>query len=166
MAQQVAFDTLCLICERMIEEQHVTPPNHQWEFTHHCFEDLQKSAEQGCHLCNLILDQLDFERWSKLFSTPEIALHSKCRPLTLKIYRKEYHDPFNLRSEEETLAILPTEVVEVVVWAPSLNQIAPCIAILSAQFCENAGESNFPVLQEVVWSAEHPRQRVCRSPRQ
>jgi SUMO ligase MMS21 Smc5/6 complex component len=143
MAQQVTFDKLCRICERMIEEQHVALPNHQWDFTHHSFEDLEKSAEQGCHLCSLVLDQLDFERWSKFFKTPEIALHSKCRPLTFTIYRKEYHDPFKLRSEEDTLAILPTEVVEVIVRAPNLSipkGDTPCIAILSAQFRENAGE--------------------------
>lgn len=143
MAQQVTFDTLCIICTRMIEEQHVALPNHQWEFTHHSFEDLQTSAEQGCHLCNLVLDQLDFERWSKFFKMSEIALQSKCRPLTFTIYRNEYHDPFNLRSEAETLAILPTEVVEVIVRAPNLDipkADTPCIAILSAQFRENAGE--------------------------
>jgi hypothetical protein len=127
----------------MIDEQHIEPPNHQWEFIHHSFEDLQQSAWQGCHLCNLVLDQLDLERWSKFFTSPEIALQSKRRPLTFSIYREEYHDPLKSRSEEDTLAILPTEVVEIVVRAPDLGvakELTPCIAILSAQFHKNAGE--------------------------
>jgi hypothetical protein len=144
MAQQVLiFDTLCKICEHLIEEQHVELPNRQWAFTHHSLEALQQSAKQGCHLCNLILDQLDLERWSNFFTTPEISLQSKRRPLTFSIYREEYHDPFSLRSEEDTLAILPTEVVKITVQAPDLGipeEVAPCIAILSAQFRENAGE--------------------------
>jgi hypothetical protein len=143
MAQQVTFDTFCSTCKRMIHEKHVELPNHQWTYTHHSFEDLKQSALQDCHLCNLFLDQLDLERWSKFFITPEIALQSTQRPLTFTIYRKEYHDPFKLRSEQDTLAVLPTEVVEITVRAPDpgiLKGVGPCIAILSAQFRENAGE--------------------------
>lgn len=149
MAKQVIFDTLCSVCERMIDEQHLEPPNHQWEFTHHSFENLEHSAQEGCHLCNLVLDQLDLERWSKFFRTPEIALQSKRHPLTFSIYRKDYHDPFKLRSEADTLAIMSTESLEINVSAPKIsipNEVAPCIAILSAQFRENTGE--------VVWYAQ------------
>jgi hypothetical protein len=143
MSQHVIFDVLCRLCERMLDEKHVAVPNHQWNFNHYSFIDLQQSARQGCHLCNLILDQLDLERWSEFFTTPEIALQSERGPLTLSIYRKEYHDPFKRRSEEDTLALLPAEVVEITVHAPDIGmaqKVAPCIAILNTQFRKNAGE--------------------------
>jgi hypothetical protein len=127
----------------MLDEEHVALPNHQWKFSHHSFIDLQQSAREGCHLCNLILDQLDLERWSKFFTTPEIGLQSERCPLTLSIYRKEHHDPFKRRSEEDTLALLPTEVVEITVRAPEIGtakKVAPCIAILNAQFRKSAGK--------------------------
>jgi hypothetical protein len=64
------------------------------------------------------------------------------QPLQVTIYREEYHDPFNRKSEKEILDILPTEAVHITVYAPETavpDGLTTCIAILSAQFRENAG---------------------------
>lgn len=90
----VQFDKLCELCITLFDSEAVwgvhrpdTIDNDRSYRFHHDIRTLESSADAGCHLCNLILSQINLPDLEMMRKDLDEAFVSSCRQIGILIYR-------------------------------------------------------------------------------
>ena len=92
----IQFDKLCKLCSNLFDSEAVwrmdpsdTIFNDRPYRFHHDIRTLERSADAGCHLCNLILSQINLPDLERMRKDLDEAFVSSCRQIGILIRRYE-----------------------------------------------------------------------------
>ena len=98
----IQFDKLCELCIKLFDSEAAwgvepsdTSVNDRPYRFHHDIRTLERSADAGCHLCNLILSQINLPDLERMREDLDEAFVSSCRQIGILICRTE--DSYNLQ---------------------------------------------------------------------
>ncbi|KAK0508761.1 hypothetical protein JMJ35_009037 [Cladonia borealis] len=95
---RIQFDKLCELCSKLFDseaawgiEPYYTIVNDRRYRFHHDIRTLERSADAGCHLCNLILSQINLPDLERMRKDLDEAFVSSCRQIGILIHRIEHY---------------------------------------------------------------------------
>lgn len=93
----IQFDKLCELCIKLfdskaawgVDPSYTSVDDRPYRF-HHNIRTLERSADAGCHLCNLILSQINLPDLERMRKDLDEAFVSSCRQIGILIRRIQY----------------------------------------------------------------------------
>ena len=119
----IQFDKLCELCIKLFGSEATWWPT-WWEATwgvnpsdsifkdlryrfHHDIRTLERSADAGCHLCNLILSQINLPDLERMRKDLDEAFVSSCRQIGILIRRIEDSYKFQVNAWSRYICVFP-----------------------------------------------------------
>ena len=100
----VQFDKLCELCIKLFDSEaawRIDPPdtihNDRLYRFHHDIRTLERSADAGCHLCNLILSQIKLADLERMRKDLDEDFVSSCRQIGILINPRMLEDSYTLQ---------------------------------------------------------------------